>query len=149
MPSPGALRAQVRPQWPLGAGAGRAMSSAKFAISPRREIVYTGAWLPLGAASAMIPRPIALRLKGDDVVMGFSSIWHWVIVLVIVLLLFGAGKVPRLMGDLAKGVKAFKAGLKDEDTAEAPAAPDAAKQIHTAAAEHPTVVVEKDQAAKH
>lgn len=82
--------------------------------------------------------------------MGFSSIWHWVIVLVIVLLLFGAGKVPRLMGDLAKGVKAFKAGLKDEETAETPAAPEAPKQIHPAAtAEHPTVVVEKDQAAKH
>lgn len=47
--------------------------------------------------------------------MGFTSIWHWVIVLVIVLLLFGAGKIPRLMGDLAKGVKAFKSGLKEEE----------------------------------
>ena len=47
--------------------------------------------------------------------MGFSSIWHWVIVLVIVLLLFGAGKLPKVMGDLAKGVKNFKAGLKDEE----------------------------------
>lgn len=81
--------------------------------------------------------------------MGFSSIWHWVIVLVIVLLLFGAGKVPRLMGDLAKGVKAFKAGLKDEETAEAPATPEAPKQINPASAEHPAVVIEKDQAAKH
>ncbi len=53
--------------------------------------------------------------------MGFTSIWHWVIVLVVVLLLFGAGKIPRLMGDVAKGVNAFKKGLKedgsDEDTA--------------------------------
>lgn len=47
--------------------------------------------------------------------MGFSSIWHWVIVLLIVLLLFGAGKLPKVMGDLAKGIKNFKAGLKDED----------------------------------
>jgi sec-independent protein translocase protein TatA len=47
--------------------------------------------------------------------MGFGSIWHWIIVLVIVLLLFGAGKIPRLMGDMAKGVKAFKQGLKDEN----------------------------------
>lgn len=46
--------------------------------------------------------------------MGFSSIWHWLIVLVIVLLLFGAGKLPKVMGDLAKGIKNFKAGLKDE-----------------------------------
>ncbi|MBM3572117.1 MAG: twin-arginine translocase TatA/TatE family subunit [Alphaproteobacteria bacterium] len=47
--------------------------------------------------------------------MGFGSIWHWLVVLLIVLVLFGAGKIPRLMGDLAKGVKAFKSGLKDED----------------------------------
>jgi sec-independent protein translocase protein TatA len=46
--------------------------------------------------------------------MGTFSIWHWVIVLVVVLLLFGAGKIPRLMGDVAKGINAFKKGLKDE-----------------------------------
>lgn len=54
--------------------------------------------------------------------MGFTSIWHWLIVLVIVLLLFGAGKLPKVMGDLAKGIKNFKAGLKDEgDDAATPA----------------------------
>jgi sec-independent protein translocase protein TatA len=42
------------------------------------------------------------------------SIWHILIVLVIVLVLFGAGKLPRVMGDLAKGIKSFKEGLKDE-----------------------------------
>lgn len=47
--------------------------------------------------------------------MGSFSIWHWLIVLVIVLLLFGAGKLPNVMGDIAKGVKAFKSGLKDEE----------------------------------
>ena len=47
--------------------------------------------------------------------MGFSSVWHWVIVLLIVLLLFGAGKLPKVMGDLAKGIKNFKAGLKDQE----------------------------------
>ncbi|MBB4264728.1 twin-arginine translocase TatA/TatE family subunit [Roseospira visakhapatnamensis] len=47
--------------------------------------------------------------------MGTFSIWHWVIVLIVVLLLFGAGKIPRLMGDVAKGVKAFKKGLADDD----------------------------------
>ena len=46
--------------------------------------------------------------------MGSFSIWHWVIVLVVVLLLFGAGKIPRLMGDVAKGINAFKKGLKEE-----------------------------------
>ena len=50
--------------------------------------------------------------------MGSMSIWHWVIVLVVVLLLFGAGKIPKLMGDMAKGVTAFKKGLKEgEDEA--------------------------------
>lgn len=47
--------------------------------------------------------------------MGSFSIWHWLVVLVIVLLLFGAGKIPKLMGDMAKGVKAFKSGLKDDE----------------------------------
>ncbi len=58
--------------------------------------------------------------------MGSLSIWHWVVVLVVVLLLFGKGKIPALMGDVAKGVKAFKSGLKDDDadTAEAKAIDD-------------------------
>lgn len=49
--------------------------------------------------------------------MGFSSAWHWVIVLLVVVIVFGAGKLPRVMGDVAKGIKTFKAGLKDEETA--------------------------------
>ena len=48
--------------------------------------------------------------------MGSFSIWHWVVVLVVVLLLFGKGKIPALMGDLAKGINAFKSGLKEEKT---------------------------------
>jgi len=40
---------------------------------------------------------------------------HLIIILVIVLMLFGAGKIPKIMTDLAKGVKAFKDGMKDED----------------------------------
>ncbi|MBP2229494.1 sec-independent protein translocase protein TatA [Azospirillum agricola] len=47
--------------------------------------------------------------------MGSFSLMHWMVVLVLVLLLFGAGKLPSVMGDLAKGVKSFKSGLKDED----------------------------------
>ena len=38
------------------------------------------------------------------------------IVLVLVLIIFGAGKIPRVMGDLAKGLKAFKEGLKEDET---------------------------------
>jgi len=47
--------------------------------------------------------------------MGSFSIWHWLIVLVVVLLLFGRGKIPELMGDMAKGIKSFKKGMSDED----------------------------------
>ncbi|WP_061932605.1 twin-arginine translocase TatA/TatE family subunit [Aureimonas sp. AU22] len=48
--------------------------------------------------------------------MGSFSIWHWLIVLAVVLLLFGRGKIPELMGDVAKGIKNFKKGMADEDT---------------------------------
>jgi len=50
--------------------------------------------------------------------MGSFSIWHWMIVLVIVLLVFGRGKIPELMGDMAKGIKSFKKGMADDETAE-------------------------------
>lgn len=43
------------------------------------------------------------------------SISHLLIVMVIVLILFGAGKLPKVMNDLAKGIKSFKEGLKDTD----------------------------------
>jgi sec-independent protein translocase protein TatA len=58
--------------------------------------------------------------------MGSFSIWHWLILLVVVLLLFGgSGKISKLMGDMAKGVKSFKQGLKDEDEAKNEAPPPA------------------------
>jgi sec-independent protein translocase protein TatA len=47
--------------------------------------------------------------------MGSFSVWHWLIVLVIVLVLFGRGKIPELMGDVAKGIKSFKKGMADDD----------------------------------
>lgn len=51
--------------------------------------------------------------------MGSFSIWHWLIVAVIVLVLFGGrGKLSSLMGDAAKGIKAFQKGLKDDDGAD-------------------------------
>jgi sec-independent protein translocase protein TatA len=43
------------------------------------------------------------------------GIWQVVLILLIVLILFGAGKLPKVMGDVAKGVKNFKSGLKDDD----------------------------------
>ena len=51
--------------------------------------------------------------------MGSFSVWHWLIVLVVVLLFFGRGKIPELMGDFAKGIKSFKKGMAEDDTADA------------------------------
>lgn len=47
--------------------------------------------------------------------MGSFSIWHWLIVLAIVLLVFGRGKIPELMGDVAKGIKNFKSGMAEDE----------------------------------
>lgn len=50
--------------------------------------------------------------------MGGLSIWHWLIVIVVVLLIFGGrGKVSSLMGDLGKGIKSFKQSMAEEDKA--------------------------------
>jgi sec-independent protein translocase protein TatA len=62
--------------------------------------------------------------------MGSFSVWHWLIVIAVVLLLFGRGKISELMGDVAQGIKAFKKGMSDEEVAKAEAAkPDAMKVI--------------------
>jgi sec-independent protein translocase protein TatA len=47
--------------------------------------------------------------------MGGLSIWHWMIVLVVIMLLFGTGKVSNLMGDFAKGIKSFKKNMAEDD----------------------------------
>ena len=66
--------------------------------------------------------------------MGGASIWHWLVVGLIVLLLFGRGKISEMMGDVAKGIKAFKKGMsEDEATAAAatPAAPGPNEPVRT------------------
>jgi sec-independent protein translocase protein TatA len=47
--------------------------------------------------------------------MGSMSLWHWIVVIGVVLLLFGRGKISELMGDVAQGIKAFKKGMSDTD----------------------------------
>ena len=50
--------------------------------------------------------------------MGSFSIWHWMVVIIVVLLMFGGrGKISELMGDFAQGIKSFKKGMADDDTA--------------------------------
>ena len=47
--------------------------------------------------------------------MGLSSGFHWIIILIIVILVFGVGRVSNVMGELGKGIKSFKEGMADED----------------------------------
>ncbi len=56
--------------------------------------------------------------------MGSFSIWHWLVVLMVVLLLFGSGKVSTLMGDFAKGIKAFKKNMSEDSDASMEASAD-------------------------
>ena len=49
--------------------------------------------------------------------MGSFSIWHWLILLVVLMLVFGKGKFSDVMGDFAKGIKAFKKGMSEDDQA--------------------------------
>lgn len=71
--------------------------------------------------------------------MGSMSIWHWLVVLVVVLLLFGRGKVSDLMGDVAKGIKSFKKGMAEDDAPVAKAPPEAPRPLppHQATASTP------------
>ena len=59
--------------------------------------------------------------------MGGLSIWHWLLLILVALLLFGRGKISDMMGDVAKGIKAFKKGMTEDETAkvETPAEKDA------------------------
>lgn len=52
--------------------------------------------------------------------MGATSIWHWIILLLIVVLLFGRGKISDIMSDVAKGIKSFKKGMTEDEAAAKP-----------------------------
>ncbi|HSK42083.1 MAG TPA: twin-arginine translocase TatA/TatE family subunit [Arenibaculum sp.] len=73
------------------------------------------------------------------------GIWQVVLVLLIVLIIFGAGKLPRVMGDVAKGVKNFKSGLKEDgdETESKQIQNDPAPTVH-----HAANAANKDEAAK-
>lgn len=78
--------------------------------------------------------------------MGTFSIWHWLIVLAVVLVLFGGGgKISRMMGDFGKGLKAFKKGVKDTEVETAEEGEPKSIRSETTAAND--TVSEKDQAA--
>jgi sec-independent protein translocase protein TatA len=73
--------------------------------------------------------------------MGSFSIWHWLIVLLIVVMIFGTKKLKNIGQDLGGAVKGFKEGMKD-GTASADEKPAAASQVANAASEKNTIDVE-------
>lgn len=70
--------------------------------------------------------------------MGGFSIWHWLIVGILILLLFGKGRFSGMMGDVAQGIKSFKKGMAEEE-----ATPPVAPKIEA----QPVVVVEAEKQA--
>jgi sec-independent protein translocase protein TatA len=64
--------------------------------------------------------------------MGAGSIWHWIILLLIVVLLFGRGKISEIMGDVAKGIKSFKKGMTEDEETTAAHSPESPKTIEHA-----------------
>jgi sec-independent protein translocase protein TatA len=73
------------------------------------------------------------------------GIWQVVLILLIVMIIFGAGKLPKVMGDVAKGVKSFKSGLKDDD--EQPEPPRTITVEQTRAADPAASAAKKDEPA--
>jgi sec-independent protein translocase protein TatA len=67
--------------------------------------------------------------------MGSLSIWHWLLVIVVVMLLFGRGKISDLMGDVAKGIKSFKKGMADDTADDAKAIGQSAEEAAKSAAD--------------
>lgn len=73
------------------------------------------------------------------------GVWQVILILLIVLIIFGAGKLPKVMGDVAKGVKNFKAGLRDEGEDEREGEPKALKSEAGVTVDHGA---KKDEVAK-
>jgi sec-independent protein translocase protein TatA len=99
------------------------------------EVVWLLLWKTqmMGATNQYVLEPVRASIDGDGSIcksclaltrqaaavigehMGSFSIWHWVIVLLLVMVLFGRGKVSELMGDVANGIKSFKKGMAEDD----------------------------------
>ncbi|SFM36239.1 sec-independent protein translocase protein TatA [Rugamonas rubra] len=77
--------------------------------------------------------------------MGSMSIWHWLIVLVVVMLVFGTKKLGNMGSDIGKAVKGFKDGVKGDEDKAAPAAAAAPSQV----ADKTTIDVDAKEKSKH
>jgi sec-independent protein translocase protein TatA len=79
--------------------------------------------------------------------MGSLSIWHWLIVLLVVVMVFGTGKLKNLGRDLGGAVKGFKEGMREG--AESGTAPAAPKVEDASAAPHQTIDVASREKSSH
>src|SRR6516165_3417579 len=87
-------------------------------------------------------------VDAEELRMGSMSIWHWILVLAVGLLLFGGrGKISELMGDFAKGIKSFKKGLTEEEKAETEPVKTDPKTIDHQPAPAPTATVTETRKA--
>lgn len=77
--------------------------------------------------------------------MGSLSIWHWLIVLLIVVMVFGTKKLKNMGSDLGQAVKGFKDGMKDGAAPEQPATPPAGQVTQQTASEQATIDVQAKQ----
>mgnify|MGYP001224467385 CR=1 FL=1 len=81
--------------------------------------------------------------------MGAFSIWHWVIVLIVVLVLFGGGgEISKLMGDFGKGLKSFKRNIKEEGAASDIGSEESVKSISSEDVD-PSVETSSDKPKDH
>lgn len=75
--------------------------------------------------------------------MGSFSLMHWVLVVLVIVLLFGGGRISSLMGDVAKGIKSFKKGMAEDDDDISPPRP--VNRIEGQAAPDPSVTASKEE----
>jgi len=66
-------------------------------------------------AESGVPQSVAARTIPHEVLMGFDSIWHWLLLLVIVLVIFGTGKLTKIGPDLGNAMRGFKKAFHGED----------------------------------
>jgi sec-independent protein translocase protein TatA len=77
--------------------------------------------------------------------MGSFSVWHWLIVALVVLVLFGRGKISETMGDFGRGVKSFRKGMEDEDARRDPPPPPPQVTDQSPAPAQPSAPVQEAQ----
>jgi sec-independent protein translocase protein TatA len=80
--------------------------------------------------------------------MGSFSIWHWLIVLVVVVIVFGTGKLRNAGPDLGKAIKGFKDGMKGEEEGKTPAS-QTAQQTTQQVADKSTIDVDAREKTRH